>query len=86
MYLFILFLFLVFLFLLSSDQGVLSDVRKIVNDEAYTPKDPQEFCRRILTTCYMASENSSQDTYDRAKSLAEEIGRYGNNRLLKHVV
>ncbi|XP_048340740.1 glutamine-dependent NAD(+) synthetase isoform X5 [Sphaerodactylus townsendi] len=56
------------------NQSVLNDVRKIVNDEAYTPKDPREFCRRILTTCYMASDHSSQDTHDRAKSLAEEIG------------
>ncbi|XP_060117509.1 glutamine-dependent NAD(+) synthetase isoform X3 [Heteronotia binoei] len=70
----------------NGNQGVLSDVRKIVNDEAYTPKDPREFCRRILTTCYMASENSSQDTYDRAKSLAEEIGSYHININIDGVV
>ncbi|XP_077178182.1 glutamine-dependent NAD(+) synthetase isoform X4 [Paroedura picta] len=70
----------------NGNQAVLSDVRKIVSDEAYSPKDPQEFCRRILTTCYMASENSSQDTYDRAKSLAEEIGSYHININIDGVV
>lgn len=66
-------------FYLFSDQNVLDDVRKIVNDEAYTPKDPRELCGRVLTTCYMASENSSQDTRDKAKSLAEDLGCYHIN-------
>nr|XP_056707002.1 glutamine-dependent NAD(+) synthetase isoform X3 [Euleptes europaea] len=70
----------------NGNQGVLSDVHKTVNDKAYTPKDPREFCRRILTTCYMASENSSQDTCDRAKSLAEEIGSYHININIDGVV
>lgn len=55
---------------------MLADVCRIVNDEAYVPEDPREFCKRIFTTCYMASENSSQDTCNRAKLLAEQIGRY----------
>lgn len=55
---------------------MLADARKIVNDETYVPEDPREFCKRIFTTCYMASENSSQDTCNRAKLLAEQIGRY----------
>lgn len=59
---------------------MLDDVRKIVHDESYTPQSPRELCGRVLTTCYMASENSSQDTYNRAKWLAEEIGRYRNNK------
>ncbi|KAM4721093.1 glutamine-dependent NAD(+) synthetase [Rhinophrynus dorsalis] len=58
------------------NQEVLSDVRQIVNDESYVPSDPRELCRCILTTCYMPSENSSQDTRDRAKDLAEQIGSY----------
>lgn len=62
-------------FPLSSDAEVLADTRKIVHDETYVPEDPREFCKRIFTTCYMASENSSQDTCNRAKLLAEQIGR-----------
>ncbi|XP_033006508.1 glutamine-dependent NAD(+) synthetase isoform X1 [Lacerta agilis] len=63
----------------NGNQSVLDDVRKIVNDEAYTPKEPRELCGRVLTTCYMASENSSQETCNRAKCLAEEIGSYHIN-------
>uniref|UniRef100_A0A6J0SU63 Glutamine-dependent NAD(+) synthetase n=2 Tax=Pogona vitticeps TaxID=103695 RepID=A0A6J0SU63_9SAUR len=63
----------------SGNQNVLDDVQKLVNDETYIPKQPQEFCGRVLTTCYMASENSSQETRNRAKSLAEEIGSYHIN-------
>ncbi|XP_070617816.1 glutamine-dependent NAD(+) synthetase [Erythrolamprus reginae] len=63
----------------NGNQTVLDDVRRIVNDETYVPKEARELCGRLLTTCYMASENSSQDTYDRAKSLAEEIGSYHIN-------
>lgn len=58
-----------------SDQDVLADVRAITSQVSYTPQDPQELCGHLLTTCYMASENSSQETSDRARELAEQIGR-----------
>lgn len=58
-----------------SDQEVLADVRAIVDQLSYTPQDPRDLCGRLLTTCYMASENSSQETCDRAKELAQQIGR-----------
>ncbi|OCT83757.1 glutamine-dependent NAD(+) synthetase [Xenopus laevis] len=61
----------------AADNGdVLTEVRGIVQDDTYLPTSPQDLCRRILTTCYMASENSSQDTHDRAKYLAQQIGSY----------
>ncbi|NXW99566.1 NADE synthetase, partial [Larus smithsonianus] len=63
----------------NGNADVLADARKIVNDETYVPEDPREFCKRIFTTCYMASENSSQDTCNRAKLLAEQIGSYHIN-------
>ncbi|OWK56176.1 Glutamine-dependent NAD(+) synthetase [Lonchura striata] len=63
----------------NGNADVLADARRIVNDETYIPEDPQEFCRRVFTTCYMASENSSQDTCNRAKLLAEQIGSYHIN-------
>ncbi|KAF4010014.1 hypothetical protein G4228_001321, partial [Cervus hanglu yarkandensis] len=53
---------------------VLADVRTIVNQPSYTPQDPRELCGRVLTTCYMASENSSRETCDRARELAQQIG------------
>ncbi|KAI1232782.1 hypothetical protein IHE44_0006623 [Lamprotornis superbus] len=60
----------------NGNADVLADARRIVNDETYIPEDPREFCKRVFTTCYMASENSSQDTCNRAKLLAEQIGSY----------
>ncbi|KAM4596990.1 glutamine-dependent NAD(+) synthetase isoform 1-T1 [Fundulus diaphanus] len=53
---------------------VLQDVRRVVGDDSYTPQDPKELCGRIFTTCYMTSENSSQDTCSRARDLAGQIG------------
>nr|CAD7569878.1 unnamed protein product [Timema californicum] len=61
------------------DSQVLSDVRKIVCDPDYIPRDPQELCNRLLTTCYMGSENSSVETRSRAGALAKQIGSYHTN-------
>lgn len=58
-----------------ADAEVLADVQTIVNETNYTPQDPRELCGRLLTTCYMASENSSRETSDRARDLAQQIGR-----------
>ncbi|KAL0276498.1 UNVERIFIED_CONTAM: hypothetical protein PYX00_004057 [Menopon gallinae] len=60
----------------TGDEQVLSDVRKIVCDPSYVPSDPKELCGRIFHTCYMGSENSSQDTKRRAQVLAQQIGSY----------
>ncbi|XP_036918496.1 glutamine-dependent NAD(+) synthetase isoform X3 [Sturnira hondurensis] len=61
----------------NGNQEVLADVRAVVNQASYTPEDPHELCGRVLTTCYMASENSSRETSDRARDLAQQIGRHG---------
>uniref|UniRef100_A0A2K5WZL4 Glutamine-dependent NAD(+) synthetase n=1 Tax=Macaca fascicularis TaxID=9541 RepID=A0A2K5WZL4_MACFA len=58
----------------SGNQEVLADVRTIMNQISYTPQDPRDLCGRILTTCYMASKNSSQETCTRARELAQQIG------------
>uniref|UniRef100_A0A8I3NYU5 Glutamine-dependent NAD(+) synthetase n=1 Tax=Canis lupus familiaris TaxID=9615 RepID=A0A8I3NYU5_CANLF len=60
----------------NGNQEVLADVRAIVDQLSYTPQDPRDLCGRLLTTCYMASENSSQETCDRAKELAQQIGSH----------
>lgn len=59
------------------NQQVIEDARRIANQgEDYIPKDPQEFAHHLFHTCYMGTENSSQETRDRAKKLAEVIGSY----------
>nr|KAF6275495.1 NAD synthetase 1 [Myotis myotis] len=60
----------------NGNQEVLADVRTLVSEAGYTPEDPRELCGRLLTTCYMASENSSQETSDRARELAQQIGSH----------
>ncbi|CAL8404472.1 unnamed protein product [Boreogadus saida] len=53
---------------------VLEDVRRVVCDPSYRPQEPRELCGRVFTTCYMDSVNSSEDTHNRAKELANQIG------------
>ncbi|GAB1301944.1 Glutamine-dependent NAD(+) synthetase [Apodemus speciosus] len=60
----------------SGNRQVLIDVQNLVDESSYTPQDPRELCGRLLTTCYMASENSSQETHSRATKLAQVIGSY----------
>ncbi|RMX40415.1 hypothetical protein pdam_00009478 [Pocillopora damicornis] len=60
----------------SGDQQVLEDARRIVNDNNYIPTNPKEFAGRIFVTCYMGTENSSEETRKRASNLAEEIGSH----------
>uniref|UniRef100_A0ABI7W2J6 Glutamine-dependent NAD(+) synthetase n=1 Tax=Felis catus TaxID=9685 RepID=A0ABI7W2J6_FELCA len=60
----------------NGNQEVLADVRTIVDQLDYMPRDPRELCGRVLTTCYMASENSSRETRDRAAELARQIGSH----------
>uniref|UniRef100_A0A665U5L2 Glutamine-dependent NAD(+) synthetase n=1 Tax=Echeneis naucrates TaxID=173247 RepID=A0A665U5L2_ECHNA len=57
-----------------SNTQVLSDIRRVVGDDSYCPQEARELCGRIFTTCYMASENSSSETQNRAKDLACQIG------------
>lgn len=61
------------------DETVITDARSIVGepvDSKYIPSDAREFCGRIFHTCYMGTENSSVDTRNRARALAEAIGSY----------
>ncbi|KAJ8031870.1 Glutamine-dependent NAD(+) synthetase [Holothuria leucospilota] len=58
------------------NEQVLSDVRKVTHDPTYTPQDPRELANKILVTCYMGTKNSSVETYNRAKNLADQIGSH----------
>lgn len=58
------------------NEQVLSDVRKVTHDPTYSPQDPRELANKILVTCYMGTKNSSVETYNRAKNLADQIGSH----------
>ncbi len=63
-----------------ADNGqVIRDARRITGeseDSTYIPTDPSEFANRIFYTCYMATQNSSKATRNRAKQLTDQIGSY----------
>lgn len=59
-----------------NDATALADVRRLVGDAKYVPKDARDFANRIFHTTYMGTKNSSKETRDRAKRLANEIGAY----------
>ena len=44
-----------------SDQSeeILGHLRNILQDKDYTPKSPQELCKRLLFTVYLSTQNSS---------------------------
>ncbi|GBE86272.1 Glutamine-dependent NAD(+) synthetase [Sparassis crispa] len=61
------------------DKQVISDARRIAGepeDSTYVPIDAREFTNRIFHTCYMGTENSSVETRQRAKDLAQAVGSY----------
>ncbi|KAK2575635.1 hypothetical protein KPH14_011898 [Odynerus spinipes] len=68
------------------DAQVLSDIRKIVGDCDYIPKDPKQLCNTLLVTCYMATENSSSETKARAAELAKQIGSYHHSIVIDTAV
>ncbi|CAG8642028.1 12158_t:CDS:10 [Funneliformis caledonium] len=63
----------------NGDTKVINAARRIAGETKnsdYIPKDPREFANRIFHTCYMGTENSSKETRERAKNLADAIGSY----------
>lgn len=63
----------------NGNEQVIADARRICGEEKeseWTPKTPQELAGRIFHTCFMGTENSSKETRQRAKELAEVIGAY----------
>ncbi|KAJ3551159.1 hypothetical protein NM688_g4877 [Phlebia brevispora] len=71
------------------DKQVIEDARRIAGepeDSSYMPNDAREFCNRIFHTCYMGTENSSEETRGRAKALAQAIGSYHTDLNMDTVV
>ncbi|KAJ3217723.1 glutamine-dependent NAD(+) synthetase [Dinochytrium kinnereticum] len=58
------------------DEQVLADVRMITGDPSFIPKDARDLSGRIFYTGYMGSKNSSTETRDRAKRLAQAVSSY----------
>lgn len=55
---------------------VTQDLRRLLDlaENDPLPSDPRQVAARLLHTCYMGTENSSRETRQRARLLAEQIG------------
>ncbi|KJZ76907.1 Glutamine-dependent NAD(+) synthetase [Hirsutella minnesotensis 3608] len=59
------------------NEQVIADVKRIAAYSSELPKTAEELCNQIFCTCYMGMKNqSSRETRERAKGLAEKIGSY----------
>ena len=56
---------------------VLKEIRRICSKgDEWIPSSPKEIANIIFVTCYMGTVNSSNETRNRAKQLASEIGSH----------
>lgn len=60
----------------SGDQATLADLRRVTGIKDFSPSKPEEILAVLLTTCYMGTVNSSDETRSRAKRLAEKLGSF----------
>lgn len=60
------------------NKQVLDDARMLTGKSGtdWVPETPQQLANVLFHTCYMGTENSSQETRQRAKDLATAIGSY----------
>ncbi|KAH9526118.1 Glutamine-dependent NAD(+) synthetase [Dermatophagoides farinae] len=55
------------------NQNVIKSLKSILDIEAHELQ-PQDICQRLLRCCYLRTKFSGQDSYDRAKNLAQLVG------------
>jgi len=60
--------------IVEGDAETLAELRRVVGDPEFTPTKYQDIVNQMFVTCYLGTKNSSADTLDRAKRLAEGIG------------
>jgi NAD+ synthase (glutamine-hydrolysing) len=61
----------------AGNEEVIEDVKRIAVYSDKLPETPEDFCNQIFHTVYMGMEKqSSKETRQRAKDLAERIGSY----------
>ncbi len=60
----------------AGSENTLADLRRVTGLKDFVPKTPQEIVNIILTTCYMSTVNSSEETSSRAAKLAEKLGAW----------
>lgn len=77
---------LIFKACIDGDKQVLNEIRCIVGQQNYFPTNANELCNQLLTTCYMATKNSSLETKKRADELSSQISSYHMNIVIDKAV
>jgi NAD+ synthase (glutamine-hydrolysing) len=67
-------------------RSILDELRNVVRDKKYVPASAEDICSKLFYTAYLATDNSSQETTQRAAAIAKEIG--ANHRFVNfsHIV
>lgn len=60
----------------AGSENTLADLRVITGLKDVAPKTPNDIVNLLLTTCYMGTVNSSEDTRSRAEKLAQKLGAW----------
>lgn len=60
----------------SGQESTLADLRRVTGVKDFSPTKPEEIVSMLLTSCYMGTINSSDETRSRAKRLAEKLGSF----------
>ncbi|CDK25271.1 unnamed protein product [Kuraishia capsulata CBS 1993] len=69
------------------NEQVISDAQLVSGmGKEWIPKTPQELADKIFHTCFMGTENSSNETRSRAKELAEKVGSFHTDLNMDSVV
>ncbi|RDA88491.1 hypothetical protein CP532_6618 [Ophiocordyceps camponoti-leonardi (nom. inval.)] len=70
----------------AGEETTLRDLQRVTGDKDFVPTTPQSIVGRLLHTCYMGTVNSSKETEDRARRLAEMIGAYHSSITIDETV
>jgi NAD+ synthase (glutamine-hydrolysing) len=60
----------------AGSENTLKDLRMCTGMPDFLPKTPQDIVNVLVTTCYMGTENSSEETRSRAQRLSDKLGSH----------
>ena len=65
---------------------VIHDLQNVIGDSTFNPKTSQDICNRLFYTCYMSTDNNSEQTQQYAKELANSINSNHNDISIQKIV
>ncbi|KAF4591371.1 Glutamine-dependent NAD(+) synthetase [Ophiocordyceps camponoti-floridani] len=70
----------------AGEETTLQHLRRVTGEKNLVPATPRDIVGRLLHTCYMGTVNSSRETEDRARRLAEMIGAHHSSITIDETV